>query len=321
MQQKKGTARYFVIFIVLILLIAIIFFAVYLILPSLLPETPDIAKKAKGGVERVVTEIKSVIKGIEGEQIEELSPEQLPRGVLPDRSLYNLERETFNLMNQERINRGLNALEWDEGIANTAFKHSKEMGFNDYINHTNLAGQKADGRLAADRIFNICSSENIFFIEARNPKDGLAKKSVEGWIESPGHRENLLDERITIAGVGIYCEGRKCYVNANHICTTTEIEETLRERYVYFFSIYPKEIQFDSPIQINFHLEITQEADVFIVPDDEQYQNYVKRESYLFTQKFSSVLELTDTAVIERGYGFMVVPSQESVLIIEIEYL
>ncbi|MCH8910097.1 MAG: CAP domain-containing protein, partial [Chloroflexi bacterium] len=272
--------------------------------PSLLPLAPDF-------VEETATKIDNLVREIEGEQIEELSPEQLPSGVLPDRSLYNIERETFTLMNQERVKRNIDTLEWDERIANTAFKHSKEMGINDYVNHTNLAGVQADKRLTNDRIFNVCNSENIFFIESRNSKIGLAEKAVEGWLNSPGHRRNLLDDKITKAGVGIYCEGRRCYVNTNHICTTTEITETLQDRFVYFFSIYPKEIKFDIPIQIEFNLEVTEKADIFIVPDSSQYQNYIKRRSYLFTKEYKRVTEIIDFAVVERGYGFMIVPSDD----------
>jgi hypothetical protein len=32
---------------------------------------------------------------------------------------------------------------------------------------------------------------------------GLAKKSVEGWLNSPGHRRNLLDGSVSAIGVGI----------------------------------------------------------------------------------------------------------------------
>jgi len=318
--KRKFKFPFLPLFLILILLL-LMFLLILYISPSLLPISPDIAEKIKERAERASSEIEELVSEIEGEKIQELQPDQLPRGVHPERSLYILEKEIFDLMNQERTTRGFNALVWDEGIANTAFKHSKEMGINDYINHTNLAGDFANGRLAKANIFNICNSENIFFIESRRPKTELARKAVDGWLESPGHRKNLLDDQITKGGVGIYCDGRKCYVNANHICTTATIDESLKERFAYFFSLYPEEAEFDISIRINFQISVTSEADIFIIPDSDQYQNFVKRKSYQFTKEYNKVTEVSDIAVVEKGYGFMIVPSEDSELMIEIEYI
>lgn len=321
-QQKKESGLYGFLIILIIILIALItFLTVYVVLPELIPILPGISEKVGEGLEGVRTDLGELASAIEGERIEELSPEQLPREALPERSLYNLERETFNLMNQERIQRGLNILEWQEAISNTAFKHSKEMYLNDYINHTNLDGLGVDGRLSNDNLFHLCSSENIFFIESRHPKSDLAEKAVEGWLSSIGHRRNLLDENITRAGVGIYCEDRKCYVTANHICTTTEIKEILQKGYVYLFSLYPDEAQFKLPAQITIYLTATGQLDVFIVPNKEQYRKYARRENFLFTKKYEKVTRILDTTVIEKGYGMMIVPEDDSKLNVKIVYL
>jgi len=321
MGRKRGFKFPFLSIFLILILLLIVFLLILYISPSLLPISPDIAEKFKEGAERASSEIEEIVKEIGGEKIQELQPDQLPKDVHPERSLYILEKETFDLMNQERTTRGFNALVWNEGIANTAFKHSKEMGINDYINHTNLAGELANERLANANIFNICNSENIFFIESGRPKTELARKAVDGWLESTGHRKNLLDDKITEGGVGIYCDGRKCYVNANHICTTTTIDESLKERFAYFFSLYPEEAEFDISVRINFQISVTEEADVFIIPDSDQYQNFIKRKSYQFTKEYKKVTEVSDIAVVEKGYGFMVVPSENSELIIEIEYI
>jgi hypothetical protein len=79
-----------------------------------------------------------------------------------------------------------------------------------YLAKTAKFSHTADGREAGDRVasagYEWCQvAENLAMhldsrgFEARD----LAKKSVEGWINSQGHRENLLAAGVTEIGVGV----------------------------------------------------------------------------------------------------------------------
>ena len=136
--KKANFANTVSLIIILFLILIISILAIYLLFPSLSLPLPD---KAKQGIDRVAIGVEEFVKEFEGTEIEQLSPEKLPSNVLPGRNLYLLELEIFNLMNEEREKRQIATLEWNEDIANTAFKHSKEMGLNDYVNHTNLEGR------------------------------------------------------------------------------------------------------------------------------------------------------------------------------------
>ncbi len=319
MRSKRGST-FIIVMLLLVLLLLLVVFLTIIYLSSSFSGGNGLTKKARDGVENTASKIEEKFGTFRGERIEELSPEQLPVGVNSGRVLYNIENETLTLMNYERARRNLHVLKLDERIANVAFAHSREMNLNDYINHTNLASKGPGERLSDQEIFALCSSENIYFIESREPREDLAERAVQGWLDSPGHRRNLLDPNITKAGVGIYCQDRQCYVTANHICTKTEIQEELHDRYVYFFSLYPGEIKFNTKVRALFDLSLTTKADIYIVPDKEQYLNYVDRQEYLFSKQYLEIEKLKDVVVIEKGYGLMIIPSNDGELRIQLEY-
>lgn len=315
--NKKGKTRIILGFVLILLLITLTYllFQIYVLLPH------TISRENFATKNQLNSPSTKEFNEPEARKIERPKPLILPEQTLPDRKEYLLERETFSLMNKARAKHGLKLLEWDERIANTAFKHSKDMALNEYINHTNLKGLSAPDRLAQDKIFFLCASENLFFIESRDPKSDLAENAVDGWLNSEGHRRNLLNPNITRAGVGIYCEGKRCYVTANHICSRTSFVQQLENRYIYFFPIYPEDSIFNFPIQINFRIASTQPLTIYLVPGQEQYDKYINRKSFLYAKRYDNVEEVEDIAVIEKGYGFLVVPKRKTGFQIDLEYL
>ena len=82
--------------------------------------------------------------------------------------------------------------------------------FADYLARTDRFGHGADGSGPAERAerhgYEICLiSENLAYqFDSRGfSADELASKTVEGWKESPGHRENLVDPHVTETGVAV----------------------------------------------------------------------------------------------------------------------
>lgn len=79
-----------------------------------------------------------------------------------------------------------------------------------YLAGTNQFSHTADGRAAGDRIsaagYVWCQiGENLaMHMDSRGfEAHDLAAKSVQGWINSPGHRANMLTPYVTETGVGI----------------------------------------------------------------------------------------------------------------------
>jgi uncharacterized protein YkwD len=82
--------------------------------------------------------------------------------------------------------------------------------FAEYMARTDRYGHEADGRTPAERVsaqsYEYCLlAENIAmrYNTAGYETDPLADGFVQGWIESPEHRKNMLDPDVTQIGVGL----------------------------------------------------------------------------------------------------------------------
>lgn len=118
----------------------------------------------------------------------------------PD-SNYSLERLTFDLLNAERIERGLKQLVWDENVAKVARLHVRNMATEGFFGHRGLDGSTVDGRA---EIFGVndwsAIAENIAFVKSRTDP---ARSAVEKWLSSPPHRRNILGSHWTSSAVAV----------------------------------------------------------------------------------------------------------------------
>lgn len=112
-----------------------------------------------------------------------------------------IERETFDLINLQRIEHGLAPLMWDPKLAELARVHSQNMARHGFFSHVGLNGRTVDARAVDSGIDDWRGiGENIAFNQGiENP----ASFAVEKWILSPGHRRNLLDRRWKQSGLGV----------------------------------------------------------------------------------------------------------------------
>ena len=107
------------------------------------------------------------------------------------------EYEVLNLVNDERIEAGLHPLTWNDQLFVAARNHSLDMAVENYFSHTGL-----DGRSAGDRILDAgydwqTYGENIAYGYA-DPEAVMA-----GWMNSDGHRANILNGSFCELGVGV----------------------------------------------------------------------------------------------------------------------
>jgi uncharacterized protein YkwD len=108
-------------------------------------------------------------------------------------------RQIFRRVNQERSRRGIDELEWYEPLAAEARLHSYNMVARWFFAHEDPIRGDLVKRLQAAGIRWRSCAENIF--NMRGYPD-LASAAMEGWLGSPGHRENILAARFTHTGVG-----------------------------------------------------------------------------------------------------------------------
>ncbi|MFB7084439.1 CAP domain-containing protein [Streptomyces sp. NPDC056296] len=119
----------------------------------------------------------------------------------PD-GLVRTTAEVVELTNRERIRAGLPALAVDARLARAAQAHSADMVARDFYSHTDPDGGKPWDRAAAAGATRRTVGENIACGQ-RSPAD-----VVEGWMNSPGHRANILKPDFTHIGIGLAGGGR-----------------------------------------------------------------------------------------------------------------
>jgi uncharacterized protein YkwD len=122
------------------------------------------------------------------------------------------ERRVFELTNEERRTHGLPALIWDDTLADAARAHSRDMAENNFFSHTGSDGSNVGDRLTRFGISYAGAAENISRTGSPTPED-----VVTGWMNSSGHRANILNQNMTHLGVGFHnlSDSRMNYITQN----------------------------------------------------------------------------------------------------------
>ena len=108
------------------------------------------------------------------------------------------ERIIAELTNGFRIQHNKKALTYDEQLADVARAHCVDMAQKDYVAHVNLEGLDPYDRIKQAGIRTNSVGENI----AGGVPTALENFGL--WINSPGHRKNLLNQTGSIGVGGVY---------------------------------------------------------------------------------------------------------------------
>jgi uncharacterized protein YkwD len=106
------------------------------------------------------------------------------------------ERALFDDLNRERAAQGLPALHWDAALASAAREHASRMAQGNVLSHQ-LPGEpqvQVRATQAGARFTTI--AENI----AVAPNSATIHSA---WMQSPHHRENILDPELNGVGIGV----------------------------------------------------------------------------------------------------------------------
>ncbi|MEM9275359.1 MAG: CAP domain-containing protein [Cyanobacteria bacterium P01_F01_bin.143] len=123
--------------------------------------------------------------------------------------------EVLALVNEERSNAGLNPLEFDAQLETAAKNHSESMAFNDFFGHQD----PIDRSSASDRIDEVGYDWSTF---GENVAAGYSNPEtvMNAWMNSSGHRANILNPDFTEIGIGYeFLENDTGSVNYNHYWT------------------------------------------------------------------------------------------------------
>jgi len=106
------------------------------------------------------------------------------------------EQETFNLINQQRQNQGLSALKVDAELQRVARIKAQDMVDNNYFSHNSPIYGSPFDMLKSFKVSYKTAAENI----AGNSSNSAA---VNAWMNSAGHKANILNGSYQYTGVGV----------------------------------------------------------------------------------------------------------------------
>lgn len=138
-----------------------------------------------------------------------------------------LELAVHERVNEVRREHGLEPLAFDTDLRAIARSHSEDMAEHGYFSHTGRNGSTLEDRyerfdyrcrVPTDGLRYKTGGENLFTMQspvALSPEE-IADRAVQGWLDSPAHRRNLLDLDWRREGIGVArAQDGRLYVTQN----------------------------------------------------------------------------------------------------------
>lgn len=113
----------------------------------------------------------------------------------------SFEEQVVSLVNAQRAANGLSALKLSTALSNAARAKSQDMHDLNYFSHTSPTYGSPFDMLKSFGISYSTAGENIAMGYA------TPEAVVNGWMNSPGHRANILNASFTQIGVGYVADG------------------------------------------------------------------------------------------------------------------
>lgn len=122
-----------------------------------------------------------------------------------------LEQCVWGETNSKRRSHGLPDLAFSSPLANIAYEYSRDMCLRHYFAHETPDGLTLGDRVDMRLLGLSMTGENIIMTDtnrelATSEPEVLAvgEDLVRRWMNSPGHRKNILTPEFTMIGIGIY---------------------------------------------------------------------------------------------------------------------
>jgi uncharacterized protein YkwD len=129
----------------------------------------------------------------------------------------DLERQLWQMANNFRRAKGLNALKLNDTNHSAAVAHAMDMLQNNYMGHVASSGHDFDSRMRAlrDGAMNLPSmGENAARLSKADVNDPqAAEKIFQQWVKSPSHRHTLLSRDYLSVATGVVAIDGKIYAD------------------------------------------------------------------------------------------------------------
>jgi uncharacterized protein YkwD len=132
------------------------------------------------------------------------SPDEESRVVVTKRrirEIESLEQQCLSEINRLREAHGIEALEFDEDLLYLAREYSRRMAEEKFFSHADPDGRTVRDRVDDARIKWRMVGENLGYSNGYiNP----VAATVHGWMDSKGHRANILERGYRRTGIGAW---------------------------------------------------------------------------------------------------------------------
>lgn len=131
--------------------------------------------------------------------------------VIPEGTSFveSVEQEIYRIVNEERAKAGVPTLGYNNTMQKYARIKSQDMAERNYFDHKDPDGALITSKMQSDGVGYSAWGENIAYIGGR-PSE-LASQFMTNWMNSTGHRENILSTNFNSIGVGVYKIGDTYY--------------------------------------------------------------------------------------------------------------
>lgn len=114
----------------------------------------------------------------------------------------------MNRINEERVSRGFSKLEWNDHLAESALTHGRRLVEQGHLSHQLPGEQDLSERIHTTGLRFDAAGENLAIA-------GSVEQIHSALMNSPPHRENILDPNYNSVGIAIISRGRDLYAVEN----------------------------------------------------------------------------------------------------------
>ena len=129
------------------------------------------------------------------------SQRQTPLKPAQSATTAQMEAAVYQQINAIRRQKGLTELKQNPKLAQVARDYSRRMAEQQFFAHTSPQGDTMVQRVRSANIFYTLLGENLF-TSTNIPQPVPA--AVQGWMDSQGHRENILRSEFRETGIGVW---------------------------------------------------------------------------------------------------------------------
>ena len=143
--------------------------------------------------------------------VEENTVTEVSKEPISNNFYENIESIILQRVNEERAKEGLTALTYSSTMRKYARIKSMDMGDRGYFEHRDPEGRLMSDIIKQDGITYKAWGENIAYIGGMTDETAIAERFMNNWMNSSSHRANILCDRFSEIGIGVYKIGNRFY--------------------------------------------------------------------------------------------------------------